>query len=261
MKSPSSDARRARPALGTLVEVRLADTAIAARAFEAAFQAVERVHHLMSSQTQGSDVARVNRAAPGTFVAVDAWTWDVLRRAEELHHATDGLFDCAVAAGSRGTLGDLQLMPGNSVAPVRPLTITLDGIAKGYAVDRAVDALRAAGATVGQVNAGGDLRLFGEELQPIHVRHPGSPGTFVLVGSACEAAVASSGRYFSNSLLIDPRTMRPRTTAWSATVIARDCTTADALTKPCLLDRAHATRLASACGARAVLLSPRHRLH
>jgi thiamine biosynthesis lipoprotein ApbE len=55
--------------------------------------------------------------------------------------------------------------------------------------------------------------------------------------------------------------MRPRATAWSATVIAPDCTTADALTKPCLLDRAGAKRLASACGARAVLLSPRQRLH
>ena len=240
--------------------MRLTDASIAVRAFEAAFQAVGRVHHLMSRQAQDSDVARINRAAARTPVAVDAWTWDVLRRAKELHEATDGLFDCTVAPGSRGSLDDLQLMPGNGVVLRRPLAITLDGIAKGYAVDRAVDALRAAGATGGHVNAGGDLRLFGDEIQPIHVRHPGSPGTFVLIGSAKEAAVASSGRYFSNSQLVHPRTMRRHVTAWSATVIAGDCTTADALTKPCLLDRARAKRLASACGARAVLLSPRRRL-
>lgn len=241
--------------------MRLADAAIAAHAFEHAFRAVERVHRLMSRQDLDSDVARISRAAPGALLSVDAWTWDVLRRAKELHEVTDGLFDCAVAPGSRGSLVDLRLMPENGVVLRRPLAITLDGIAKGYAVDRAVDALRAAGATSGVVNAGGDLRLFGDEMQPIHVRHPGSPGTFVLIGSASEAAVASSGRYFSNSLLVDPRTMRPHATAWSATVIASDCATADALTKPCLLDRARATRHASVCGAQAFLLSPRHRLH
>lgn len=241
--------------------MRLADPSIAARAFERAFQAVDRVHRLMSRQAADSDVARINRAAANTRVAVDAWTWDVLRRAKELHEATDGLFDCAIARGSRGSLSDLWLIAGNGVVLSRPLAITLDGIAKGYAVDQAVVALRAAGATEGLVNAGGDLRVFGDEVQPIHVRHPGSPGQLVMIGAVKNAAVASSGRYFSNSFLVDPRTMRPHATAWSATVIARDCTTADALTKPCLLDSARAKRLASACGARAVLLSPRQLLH
>src|SRR5947207_2872768 len=163
MKSPSRDARRARPALGTLVEMRLADPSIATRAFERAFQAVARVHRLMSRQEADSDVARINRAATHSRIAVDRWTWDVLRRAKELHEATDGLFDCTVAPGGRGSLRDLQLTAGNCVVLTRPLTITLDGIAKGYAVDQAVVALRAAGATEGLVNAGGDLRVFGDE--------------------------------------------------------------------------------------------------
>ena len=196
-----------------------------------------------------------------TLVAVDPWTWDVLRRAKELHELTDGLFDCTVASGSRSSLDDVQLTAGNGVVLRRPLAITLDGIAKGYAVDRAIDALRVAGASAGLVNAGGDLRIFGDQVQQIHVRHPGSPGQFISIGSVRDAAVATSGRYFSNSALMDPRTKRPHTTDWGATVIAPDCTTADALTKPCLLDRAGAKRLASICGARAVLVSPRYGLH
>lgn len=241
--------------------MRVADASIAAHAFERAFQAVQRVHGLMSRQERDSDVARINRAAARTLVAVDPWTWDVLRRAKELHEATDGLFDCTVTSDSRGSLDDLQLTAGNGVVLRRPLAITLDGIAKGYAVDRAIDALRVAGASAGLVNAGGDLRIFGDQMQPIHVRHPGSPGQFISIGSARDAAVATSGRYFSNSVLMDPRTKRPHTTDWGVTVIAPDCTTADALTKPCLLDRAGARRLASACGARAVLVSPRYGLH
>jgi thiamine biosynthesis lipoprotein len=241
--------------------MRIADASIATHAFERAFQAVHRVHGLMSRQEPDSDVARINRAAARTLVAVDPWTWDVLRRAKELHEATGGLFDCTVASGSRGSLDDVELTADNGVVLRRPLAITLDGIAKGYAVDRAIDALRVAGASAGLVNAGGDLRIFGHQMQPILVRHPGSPGQFISIGSVRDAAVATSGRYFSNSALFDPRTMRTHTTDWGATVIAPDCTTADALTKPGLLDRAGAKRLATACGAHAVLVSPRYSLH
>ena len=60
---------------------------------------------------------------------------------------------------------------------------------------------------------------------------------------------------------VDPRSMRVDRTDWSATVVAFDCMTADALTKPCLLDRKRAKQLAAALGARAILISPQHPLH
>ena len=239
--------------LGTLVEIRVPDFAGAATAFDRAFAAVERVHRLMSRQAPDSDVARLNRTAPGTLVALDHWTWQVLERAKEIHAATGGLFDCAAAPGRDGSLADLELTDGGARLR-RPLAISLDGIAKGYAVDRAVEALRRAGATAGAVNAGGDLLVFGEEPQVVHVRHPRDPGCFVSIGMVTDGAVATSARYFGNSTLIDPRSRRARRTDWSATVIAGDCTTADALTKPCLLDRRAAPALTAACDARVVLL-------
>ena len=260
MTSSSRIVRRARPLLGTLVEIRLRDAQTGSPAFDRAFAAVERVHRCMSRQEAGSDVARINRAPAGASVQVDAWTRDVLQRAKELHAATDGLFDCAAALETEGSLEDIELGPDCGLRLRRPVTLTLDGIAKGYAVDRAVEALREAGVTSGSVNAGGDLRVFGSEAQPIHVRHPASPGSLIAIGAAAEAAVATSARYFSNSSLVDPRTRRAAITGWSATVIAADCTTADALTKPCLLERERANRLAAACGAQAILLSPEHPL-
>jgi thiamine biosynthesis lipoprotein len=240
--------------LGTLVEMRIADFGGALAAFGRAFAAVERVHLLMSRQAPDSDVARLNRAASGALVSIDHWTWQVLKRAKEIHAATGGLFDCVATPGRDGTLADLELLDGGRVRLRRPLAISLDGIAKGYAVDRAVEALRRAGATAGAVNAGGDLFVFGEKPQVVHVRHPRDPCRLVSIGAVQEAAVATSGLYFGNSSLIDPRTRRARRTAWSATVIASDCTAADALTKPCLLDRLAAPVLAAACGARAVFL-------
>lgn len=243
-----------RPALGTLVEMRVPDAACAPAALQHAFAAIERVHRLMSRQEPDSDVARLNRATPGVTIGLDPWTWQVLRRAKELHAATGGLFDCAAAPGRDGSLADLELTGDWGARLRQRITLSLDGIAKGYAVDQAVDALRVAGAAAGAVNAGGDLRVFGEEPQTIHVRDPRGPGRFVAIGEVKDAAVATSGRYFGNSSLIDPRTRRARATGWSATVIARDCTSADALTKPCLLDRRGAPQLVAACEAQVILL-------
>jgi FAD:protein FMN transferase len=242
----SGSASRARPLLGTFVEIRIAG---AACAMESAFAAVERVHRLMSRHEPQSDVSRLNRAAPGSRIRIDPWTYVLLRRAKGLRRVTEGLFDCGAEA--------LRLEWG-AVQVRRRAAITLDGIAKGYAVDRAVDALVEAGVPAGVVNAGGDLRIFGERPEQVHVRDPQAPGRFISIGQVRDAAVASSAGYFANAILVDPRTRRRARTNNSVTVIASDCTTADALTKACLLEPRRAIELASRCDAQ-VLLFPAQR--
>jgi thiamine biosynthesis lipoprotein len=279
MKSSSARVSRARPLLGTLVEIRLpsgcGDTG---GAMAAAFAAVARVHQLMSAHDPDSDVSRINRMTPGRPIGIDAWTYDVLARAKTIHAATAGLFDCAVAsalmalgylpnhgrkpaAAGNGTLADLELLEGCTVVLRRPLALTLDGIAKGYAVDRAVESLRGAGIAAGVVNAGGDLRMFGDHAGAVHLRDPGSPGRFIRIDGVRDAAVASSALYFGNSPLVDPRTGEVPDTVLGVTVFASDCTTADALTKPCLLAPARAREIAEAFGARAMVIGPQGVLH
>ncbi len=91
--------RRARPLLGTLVDIGIeASNATTARqALAAAFAEIATVHRLMSFHEAGSDLARLNRARPGERVAVDIRTAEVLRQAEALRVASGGAFDCAVA--------------------------------------------------------------------------------------------------------------------------------------------------------------------
>jgi len=67
----------------------------------------------------------------------------------------------------------LELAAPPSVIAHRPLHIDLGGIAKGYAVDRALTALRAAGCRGGLVNAGGDLAVFGHRTHAIVIRGEG----------------------------------------------------------------------------------------
>jgi len=241
MSRPSSSVRRARPLLGTLVEIRLPRGA--SGAIEGGFEALERVHRLMSRQDSESDVARINAASAGSVISIDPWTMAVLRRAKEVHALTGGLFHWE----------PLEMLE-SAVHVKQRVHLTLDGIAKGYAVDRAVDALRRAGADCGVVNAGGDLRVFGRQPEPIYVRHPRSPGKLVHIGQVTEAAVASSGAYFSATEFFDPRTRKVAKPGHGVTVIALDCTTADALTKPCLLEPTRSNVIAARFGALAVVM-------
>jgi thiamine biosynthesis lipoprotein len=218
--------RRARPLLGTIVSIS-ADAAPAH--LEAALAAIERVHALMSFQSPASEVTRINREGHRTSVPVDPWTFTVLERARRISERTEGAFDVVVpGTGARYT--DIVLDNRCRVRLRRPATIDLGGIAKGFAVDVAVDALQTAGATAGSVNAGGDLRFFGVWEDSIRVRVPGAPATAVCLPRTRQRAFATSAAYFG-ARLADPRTGRRSALDWSVTVAAATCLVADALTK------------------------------
>jgi thiamine biosynthesis lipoprotein len=141
-----------------------------------------------------------------------------------------------------------------------PVALDLGGIAKGHAVDRAVTALRAAGASAGLVNAGGDLRWFGSNAwMPVRVRNPTNPTVAVSLFEVQDAAVATSADYFRGAIggLVDPRSHRLRSLGGSVTVVAPTCALADALTKVVALDHARAATILARHGAHAFHLDLR----
>ena len=202
--------RRARPLLGTLVEVRAEedDERRFHAAAEAAFGAIEEVQRLMSFHQAGSDLRRIARARAGERVRVHARTATVLRRALRWSRASGGAFDpaCApraVEAGwlpapadaiAAGTLAfeDAFDLRGSELHLRAPMWLDFGGIAKGYAVDRAVAALRRSGIGAGLVNAGGDLRVFGARDETIFVRSPFETGELWPVAALRDAACATS---------------------------------------------------------------------
>ena len=251
--------RRARPLLGTFVDIQamgLPESCLAA-AIDRAFGAVERVQQLMSFHDPRSDVSRLNRQAARRPVRVSAWTYQVLSAAKVYYAETDGAFDIAVAPlleqwgflprwnrieeerSCLGCTGDIEIRADQTVRFHRPLRIDLGGIAKGFAVDKAVEELRAGGVGTGVVNAGGDLRVFGVARQWVHIRHPARPGLVVPLRELNEAAIATSATYFSRrtcrnnriSPLVDTANRRAVTRGVSVTVQAPTCMVADALTK------------------------------
>ena len=246
--------RRARPLLGTIVAI-AADVAPAA--VEAAFAAIARVHACMSAQRDGSDIDRINREAHRHAVAVDPWTLEVLERALELSEATAGAFD-VVRPGSGARHTDIVL-EGGAVRLRRPARLDVSGIAKGFAVDVAVELLQRRGASEGSVNAGGDVRFLGARCGPVKVRLPGQPAHSVQLPPLPYPAYATSSGEFG-STLYDPRTGASCAMEWSLTVAATTCLVADALTKATAL-LGPANWLLKRFDATAFALDPNGRLH
>lgn len=169
------------------LECHAGDGATAERALEAAFGALSQVDRLMHPTRAGSDLARLNAARAGERVTVHSWTAATLRLCRKLHGLSAGAFEPALP----GMGSILHLVPINAQAIQvnRATHLDLGGIAKGFAVDRAVQAMKAQGATAGLVNAGGDLRVFGARAWPIALRLGGGIGPPLTL---CDAALAVS---------------------------------------------------------------------
>ncbi|WP_050897837.1 FAD:protein FMN transferase [Nitrospirillum viridazoti] len=121
------------------------------------------------------------------------------------------------------------------------------------------------GVRAGAVNAGGDLRLFGDTPQPVVVRDPADPGRHWSLGEFRDIAIATSAGYYAARStadglvmpIIDPRSDRAVAVGPSVTVLADECATADALTKAVMLSGTDAPAWLKDFGAQAVRLEGR----
>jgi thiamine biosynthesis lipoprotein len=135
----------------------------------------------------------------------------------------------------------IELLPGRRrrVRFRDGVGIDLGGIAKGFAVDRAVEVLRDRGVPSGVVNAGGDLAAFGPKPHSVYIRDPSFPQRLLgRVELNDEALASSAGRHHPfgaadvfDPAIVDPRTRAPARMVRGATVCASSCMLADALTK------------------------------
>ncbi len=232
------------------------------KAMDAALGQIQMVERRMSPYRADSDVSRLNRGGHPGPVKLSKPTREVLRRAAEVSRMTDGAFDVTCApltelwrrAESTGRMPGaesvrqalaavgwqkLRLTDGGAALARPGMKVDLGGIAKGYALDLAAEALREAGLEAGLVDIGGDLRLLGRPADGrrwlVQVRPPRGEEPLMLRLGGC--AVATSGdyargfrvgsRWFSH--IVHPRTGRPAGAAASVTVVAPEGAAADAL--------------------------------
>lgn len=261
--------RRTLPIMGTFADIAVIhrDVRHAEGAIDAAFGELRRVEATMSRFRPDSEIGTVNRLAAHAPVRVGAETFGVVEAALAWARASDGAFDPAIGRvvelwdvtrrntppesaplarlAGRRLFEEVRLATerGRHVIALGDPDIHLDlgGIAKGYAVDRAVEALRAWGVRDAIVNVGGDLYALGSAPGGapwrVGVQSPDDPGTIVRTLELADRAVATSGDYAQcfryrgvrYHHLMDPDTAAPRSASeHSITVEAASCIEADA---------------------------------
>jgi thiamine biosynthesis lipoprotein len=242
---------RARPLLGTVVSIQVqaepAEDTQVETAIAEAFATVAHIGRVMSAHQTESDLGRLSRGHKGDVLTLDAQTICVIRAAQYWWQLSRGAFNPCRAAlalsrlGVRpgltstamGSLNDICLHSDTEVELTAPVGLDFGGIAKGYAVDRALDVLSAHGVCNALVNAGGDLRTIGDQRWPIDVRHANTTlmdGRLPQKTRIQQMALATSVAGALNPEFVLARTHRkPRWT--SVTVQASTCMAADVLTK------------------------------
>ncbi len=272
---------RAQPWLGTLVSIRIQgmDEHEAHRAIESAFGEIATVHGLMSFHSAESDISRLNHDVAGDPIQVHPYTYEVLCQAVRISEASSGCFDVTVgrelvewdllprsaqmADRLCGSWKDIELLPGNRVALQRRLCIDLGGIAKGFAVDRATDCLRALGAKQTVVNAGGDIRVQGEEKEFVQLSSASAEGRMPVLELLDGSVASSSGhlqRRWKGGRLCGPHVdgvhRTPAACDRFVCVTARQCMIADALTKVVMVQGLDSERVLHLFDASAYIRDP-----
>lgn len=241
--------KRAKPLLGTVVEIAIQnkDEVAFVIATDAAFARVEQMHRAMSFHEATSDLSAIANAAANTTLRISPDTWKTLLLSLEIEALSHGVFNPTVApmlvqrgilpspdnseilAASSSLAETISLEDNNHVRILQRVWIDLGGIAKGYAVDAAVATLQAHGVKAGVVNAGGDLRVFGDLEHAVAVRVPSQPNQVIAIAKLKNLSCATTAMYYAAAETIVGT--RDRAQYESVSVIAPSCAVADALTK------------------------------
>jgi thiamine biosynthesis lipoprotein len=253
--------KRRLQAMGTVLGLSVTgpDRAAALAASEAAVVEIGRVEALLTTWRPGGPLDSVNTAPPGTAVVLDAELSNLLETVFEWSERTGGAFDPTVlplvrAWGLRGAgripdeaaLARALAATGRGhfrldAATGRALRLSADaGLdegawGKGYALDRAVSALRRGGVEEAFLDLGGQVSAVGRAT--VAVADPRDRDRPAVTLSVEDASVSTSGNSERGRTvaghrighLLDPQTGRPATDFGSATAVAASGLVADVL--------------------------------
>ena len=255
-------AMRGSHAFGTEVSVTAlhASAEVAGRAAEAALAEIRLVDELMSLYRPDSPIRRLNRE--GAIDAPHRYLVEILSAATHFARQSNGAFDATVqplwdlyAAAQRADAAPTSTDLREAVRRVdwrrvdarperirllrRDTAVTLNGIAQGFAADRASDALRRHGVAAALLQSGEVSALGGKSRTDdwqVGIQHPRRPDAYLSVASLRGRCLATSGDYatafdsgFTRHHLFDPRTGQCPTRFSSVSVAAPTATEADAL--------------------------------
>lgn len=162
----------------------------AAEAIDKGFAEIKKLELLLNYFSDGSEITAINKAAGSNPVKVSGETLEMMQKTLEISKATDGIFDPTIAPviklwdfskkrrdnsvpnsnviNDTLKLVDYKKIEINNKSEIflaeKGMEIDLGGIAKGYAADKAIEAIKAEGIEAALVAIAGDIRGFGSNV-------------------------------------------------------------------------------------------------
>ncbi|MEZ6100313.1 MAG: FAD:protein FMN transferase [Pirellulaceae bacterium] len=235
-----------------------------------ALNLIDQLEDQLTVYREHSEVCHINREAAQEYVEVEPRLFQLFVRAQELFTETAGAFDITSGTLTKGwgfyrrqgrvptadELSQARLRVGMDRVEldgtkqrirfcVPGMELNLGGIGKGYALDRAMELLRANGVKQVLLHGGRSSVLAAgnptSEAEhggwQVELRHPQRPdrrlGRFHLIDQALGTSGHANQYFYHQSKryghILDPRTGVPADGLLSCSVVAPDATTADAV--------------------------------
>lgn len=258
-------------AMGTVYEIAAFDESPdhASAAIDKAFAEIVRLDNMLSNYKPDSELSRLNREGHFHAVKVPADLYRVIEESDRYSRLSAGKYDITVAplvdmwkAALRGDrvvspaeqeklracvgYEKIELIPPDMVEFHSPcMRIDVGSIGKGYAIDRAVEVLRANGIKNALVDAG-QSSIYGMGAPPgqsawvVHLRDPSNrvDPTVMLNENSVSTAEQTTPSLLGNETaghIIDPDTGKPLETRYALSVVVKTGTASDALSTTLLL--------------------------
>jgi thiamine biosynthesis lipoprotein len=257
--------------MGTVYEIAAYDESPvhASQVIDKAFAEIARLDEVLSNYKPGSDLSRLNRNGHFHAETVAPDLYRVIEESLKYSRVSGGMLDITVAplvdmwkAALRGAgvpseeeqkelekcvgYEKVELIPPDKVEFHSPcMRIDLGSIGKGYAVDRAVEILRANGIHDAFIDAG-QSTLYGMGAPPgrsaweVHLRDPSAhvDPTVMLSDNSVSTSEQTPPSVLGNAAaghIIDPRNGKPLETEYAVSIVAKTGTASDALSTTLLL--------------------------
>ena len=252
--------KRTQILLGTVVEIQVRDEdeQKAENAITQAFAEVKRIDDLFTTYNEESPVWEINNNSD-TLIKVDDEIYNLLLLCDSVAQLSDGCFDVSLdnltkawgfysdnphlpnktaidSALNLSGWNNIQLIENQTLIRRKNVGLNFGAIAKGYAVDKAIDVLKNFGIKEALVNAGGEIRVFGNDWL-IGIQHPREINSIIKKLKLKDISVATSGDYeqyfevdgIRYHHILDPKTGFPSRGLQSVSVTNKSNAFADAL--------------------------------
>lgn len=252
--------KRTQILLGTVVEIQVrdADEQKAENAITKAFAEVKRIDDLFTTYNEESPVWKLNNTTD-SIISVDPEIYNLIVLCDSITKLSGGCFDVSLdnltkawgfytddpqlpdkweveSALKLSGWNNIELITNKKISKHRNVGLNFGAIAKGYAVDKAIEVLIKFGVKKALVNAGGEISVIGNDWV-VGIQHPRETNSIIKKLKLENITVATSGdyeQYFEVDgvryhHILDPKTGYPSTGLQSVTIINKSNTIADAL--------------------------------